>query len=80
MRNNVLIQDLNYADDMTIVSESMDALDEVLQLMNDICSLGVDLSIIIQANTHTQALNQLKHTDVLHIHQDICLYIYFFLK
>ena len=30
MRNSVLIQDLEYADDMALVGDSMDTLEEVL--------------------------------------------------
>ena len=44
MRSNALIQELEYADHMAIVSDSIDALEEVLQSMNDVCS-GVGLSI-----------------------------------
>ena len=44
MRSDVLIQDLEYADDMVIVSDSMDILEEVLWSVNDICS-GAGLSI-----------------------------------
>ena len=35
MRSDFLIQDLEYADDMVIVNDSMDALEEVLRSMND---------------------------------------------
>ena len=38
MRGNVLVLDLEYADDMTIVSESMDTMEEVLWSTNDVCS------------------------------------------
>ena len=44
MRGSVLIQDLEYADDMALVSDSMDTLEEVLQSLNSVCS-GVGLSI-----------------------------------
>ena len=44
MRRDVLIQDLEYADDMVIVSDSMDALEEVLRSVNSVCS-GAGLSI-----------------------------------
>ena len=50
MRGNVLIQDLEYPDDMVIiVSDSMDALDEVLRSMNVVCS-SVGLSISSEEN------------------------------
>ena len=44
MRGSVLIQDLEYADDMALVSNSMDALEEVLRSLDFVCS-GVGLSI-----------------------------------
>ena len=47
MRSNILIiliQDLEYADDMVIMSDSVDSLEEVLRSMTDICS-SVGLSI-----------------------------------
>ena len=44
MRGNVLVLDLEYAGDMTIVSDSMDTKEEVLWSMNDVCS-GVCLLI-----------------------------------
>ena len=44
MRGSVLIQDLEYADDMALVSDSMDALEEVLRSLDAVCS-GVGLSI-----------------------------------
>ena len=43
MRGYLLIQDLKYADDMAIVSDSSDALEEGLWSINDVCS-GVDIS------------------------------------
>ena len=47
MRIDVLIQDLKYANDMVIVSDSIDALEEVLRSMNDACS-GAGLFISSQ--------------------------------
>ena len=44
MKGSVLIQDLEYADDMALVSDSMDALEEVLRSLDAVCS-GVGLSI-----------------------------------
>ena len=44
MRGSVLIQDLEYADDMALVSDSMDTLEEVLSSLDSVCS-GVGLSI-----------------------------------
>ena len=44
MRSSVLIQDLEYGDDMALVSDSMDALEEVLRGLDAVCS-GMGLSI-----------------------------------
>ena len=44
MRSSVLIQDLEYANDMALVSDSMDALEEALRSLDAVCS-GVGLSI-----------------------------------
>ena len=44
MRGSVLIQDLEYADDMALVSDSMGTLEEVLRFLDSVCS-GVRLSI-----------------------------------
>ena len=44
MREEVSIQDLEYADDMTLVSDSMDVLEEVLRTLHTTCS-GMGLSI-----------------------------------
>ena len=44
MRGSVLIQDLEYADDMALVSDPMDTLEEVLRSLDSVCS-GVGLSI-----------------------------------
>ena len=44
MRGSVLIQDLEYADDMALVSDSMGTLEEVLRSLASVCS-GVGLSI-----------------------------------
>ena len=44
MRGSTLIQDLEYADDMALVSDSMDALEEVLRSLDAVCS-GIGLSI-----------------------------------
>ena len=43
-RSTVSIQDLEYADDMTLVSDSMDVLEEVLRTLHTTCS-GMGLSI-----------------------------------
>lgn len=45
MRKKVTIQDLEYADDMTPMSDSMDVLEEILRTLHTICS-GMGLSII----------------------------------
>ena len=37
MREDVSIQDLEYADDMTLVSESVDVLEEVLRILHTTC-------------------------------------------
>ena len=44
MRGSIFLQDLEYADDMALVSDSMDALEEVLRSLIAVCS-GVGLSI-----------------------------------
>jgi len=44
MREEVSIQDLEYADDMTLVSDSMDVLEELLRILHTTC-LGMGLSI-----------------------------------
>ena len=44
MRGSVLIQDLEYADDMALVSDSMGTLEDVLRSLDSACS-GVGLSI-----------------------------------
>ena len=44
MRDSIFVQDLEYADDMALVSDSMDALEEVLRSLSAVCS-GVGLSI-----------------------------------
>ena len=44
MRGGVLIQDLEYADDMALISNSMDALEKVLRSLDAVCS-SVGLSI-----------------------------------
>ena len=38
MRGELLIQDLEYADDMVLVGESMDALEEILRTLEGSCS------------------------------------------
>ena len=44
MRGGALIQDLKYADDMALISNSMDALEEVLRSLDAVCS-GIGLSV-----------------------------------
>ena len=44
MREEVSIQDLEHADDMTLVSDSIDVLEEVLKTLHTTCS-GIGLSI-----------------------------------
>ena len=44
MRGSIFLQVLEYADDMALVSDSMDALEEVLRSLSAVCS-GVGLSI-----------------------------------
>ena len=44
MREEVSIQDLEYADDMTLASDSMDVLEEVLRTLHTTC-FGMGLSI-----------------------------------
>ena len=44
MRGSVMIKDLEYVDDMAVVSDSMDALEEVLCSLEVVC-LGFGLSI-----------------------------------
>ena len=44
MRGSIFLQDLEYADDMALVSDSMGALEEVLRSLSAVCS-GVGLSI-----------------------------------
>ena len=46
MRREVTTQDLEYADDMTSVSDSMDVLEEILRTLHSTCSgmaLPIDL-------------------------------------
>ena len=43
-REEVSIQELEYADDMTLVSDAMDVLEEVLRTVHTICA-GMGLSI-----------------------------------
>ena len=44
MRERVNVSDLEYADDATLVSDSMDALEEVLKMLNRVC-VGMELTI-----------------------------------
>ena len=44
-KKKVTIQDLEYADDMTLMSDSMEVLEEILRTLHTICS-GMGLSII----------------------------------
>ena len=44
MSSDVLIQDLEYADDMALVSDSMDALEELLRALSALCT-GMGLSV-----------------------------------
>ena len=48
MRSCSLIQDLEYADDMALISDFMDALEEVLRSLNVVCSsVGLSISLKI---------------------------------
>ena len=46
MRSSVLIQDLEYANDIALVSESMDALEEALRALDAVCSGVVSPSVV----------------------------------
>ena len=73
MTGNALIQDLEYADDMGIASDSTDALEEVLRSMNDVCS-GVDLSMSSKKTkilaAHAQPLHQNPNEEPVQVVED----------
>ena len=60
MRSSVLVQDLEYADDRALVSDSMDALEEVLRALDAVCS-GLGLSISSKKTKILAILPSIRH-------------------